>query len=670
MATSYSTLTYTTASVNPGSSTQRNDAIITNVVDIIKIKVTPSNIGAGELTVVEIFNSSSFATGALCYATNNFTGNLVDPIWNDGITPTEKNEGFVAKYQDLDATSELHLKITNNGSLAKTYTVTITYATNTFNESFLSIGPTTSISGNSTAFHTLAWNWLYTKNPTIVGGGFTNTFSGVEDNSVGAGKVIYGASLYSEFTGTSSSLSKIQIGAGLQCSSSGSGALGGAYGLDSEAVMETGCGNVGALLGGYFRVKNNSSSTADIAAAIYIDTSQNSGGGTLANPFAIKSLCTDPTYLAGNLQVGPAVTPFGHIFFAGDGDSAGGGLTMCMSGSGGILGAEFIGRKSNGTNASPTDVASGDVLFGLVSNAYSGSGYLSTANISFSVSGSFTTGQRPPTQITFRTGPANTLVGNSMILTSDPFLNLVTSYSGGNLSAAGTVALRNNAGTLETSQNGGAWASISGGGGSVTSATMTANGLVYATGASAIASIAPLTNGQLLIGSTGSTPVGATITNLGGLTISNGAGSISMGLTSLTADHVLLGLGVPGYQSSPNFLFNTSTNNLVVGLSSTDNFATSPSIFAKGQLASITATSNASIGALTAVAGTAIFLSSGKTGTGTYLPLSFSTGGATNMSLGTTGALTLAAYGSAGGLVSIGIADSGGTGFRLLRVPN
>lgn len=34
------------------------------------------------------------------------------------------------------------------------------------------------------------------------------------------------------------------------------------------------------------------------------------------------------------------------------------------------------------------------------------------------------------------------------------------------------------------------------------------------------------------------------------------------------------------------------------------------------------------------------------------------------------GDLTLASLGGAGGLVSVGAADSGGVGFRLLRVPN
>jgi hypothetical protein len=40
------------------------------------------------------------------------------------------------------------------------------------------------------------------------------------------------------------------------------------------------------------------------------------------------------------------------------------------------------------------------------------------------------------------------------------------------------------------------------------------------------------------------------------------------------------------------------------------------------------------------------------------------------LTIGTAGTLTLPAYGSGGGLMTVGAADSGGVGFKLLRVPN
>ena len=53
--------------------------------------------------------------------------------------------------------------------------------------------------------------------------------------------------------------------------------------------------------------------------------------------------------------------------------------------------------------------------------------------------------------------------GNEVLqLTTDPFLQLTTSYTGGTLCASGTSGLRNNAGTLEVCNNGGAWTSLAG----------------------------------------------------------------------------------------------------------------------------------------------------------------------------------------------------------------
>lgn len=58
---------------------------------------------------------------------------------------------------------------------------------------------------------------------------------------------------------------------------------------------------------------------------------------------------------------------------------------------------------------------------------------------------------------------------------------------------------------------------------------LTANGFVYPTSSSAITSTAAATNGQILIGSTGSTPVAATITGTSGnVTVTNGAGTITL----------------------------------------------------------------------------------------------------------------------------------------------
>lgn len=72
--------------------------------------------------------------------------------------------------------------------------------------------------------------------------------------------------------------------------------------------------------------------------------------------------------------------------------------------------------------------------------------------------------------------------GNEVLkATTDPFVQITTSYGGSNVSEAGTVALRNNSGALEMSENAGAWTAIGSGGGGGSS--QVANGrLTYATG--------------------------------------------------------------------------------------------------------------------------------------------------------------------------------------------
>jgi len=88
---------------------------------------------------------------------------------------------------------------------------------------------------------------------------------------------------------------------------------------------------------------------------------------------------------------------------------------------------------------------------------------------------------------------------------------------------------------------------LAGGGGGVSSGVMTANGAVYATGASAIASTAALTNGQILIGSTGVAPVAATIAISGsGISVTNGAGTITLANTGVTSAVAGTGITVSG----------------------------------------------------------------------------------------------------------------------------
>lgn len=105
----------------------------------------------------------------------------------------------------------------------------------------------------------------------------------------------------------------------------------------------------------------------------------------------------------------------------------------------------------------------------------------------------------------------------------------------------------------------------------------TAHTLPVAEGSSAYTFLGPLTNGQLLIGSTGVDPVPSTLTASNGINISNGTGSISISATGVANNFVI----VTG--TSQSMLSNTryrSNNSSLVTL-------TLPSISNPGDLLSI-----------------------------------------------------------------------------------
>lgn len=71
--------------------------------------------------------------------------------------------------------------------------------------------------------------------------------------------------------------------------------------------------------------------------------------------------------------------------------------------------------------------------------------------------------------------------------------------------------------------------------------TLTSNGILLGNGTSAISASSALTNGQLLIGSTGVAPVAATLTGSSNISVTEGAGTITLDLTSNVIDTVIAG---------------------------------------------------------------------------------------------------------------------------------
>lgn len=80
--------------------------------------------------------------------------------------------------------------------------------------------------------------------------------------------------------------------------------------------------------------------------------------------------------------------------------------------------------------------------------------------------------------------------------------------------------------------------------GNITDTALTANGAVYAGDGGLLSSTTALTNGQLLIGSTGTAPVATTITAGSAISVTNGAGSISIANTGVTSAAAGTGISV------------------------------------------------------------------------------------------------------------------------------
>lgn len=91
-----------------------------------------------------------------------------------------------------------------------------------------------------------------------------------------------------------------------------------------------------------------------------------------------------------------------------------------------VLGGTLGLRKARGTVASPTDVQNGDRMGIIDGHGKSGFSYFSTAKFQFEVDGTFTSGERPPSRITFHTNVANTSAMERMRIDRDGNLGIGT----------------------------------------------------------------------------------------------------------------------------------------------------------------------------------------------------------------------------------------------------
>lgn len=118
------TTTFVSASVPASDNIEHNEVIASSEINIYSIKVIPSIVGG--TSEIQLYEKDTFLVADLLYSTNPFAGTHFDPIQKDeaGII-TEALKGFITPYDDDDATTEIHIKLVNNDSQAKTFTVTI-----------------------------------------------------------------------------------------------------------------------------------------------------------------------------------------------------------------------------------------------------------------------------------------------------------------------------------------------------------------------------------------------------------------------------------------------------------------------------------------------------------------------------------------------------------------
>ena len=106
--------------------------------------------------------------------------------------------------------------------------------------------------------------------------------------------------------------------------------------------------------------------------------------------------------------------------------------------------------------------------------------------------------------------------------------------------------------------------------------TFTANGILIGNVANAISATAELANGELLIGSTGNAPTPATLTAGTGVTVTNGAGSIT--ITNSAPDQTVAlnaGTGITTSGTYPNFTITNSAPDQTVALTGGTGISTS-----------------------------------------------------------------------------------------------
>ena len=124
----FKTLTQTIGPVNAGDTGQFNLNIANDNINIVKIEITPTILGG--VAIYQIYDRDTFVAVNLVYGTNPVAGIYYDPVMVDdsgAVVVTPGAMRFIVPYYDRDETEELHVRITNMDSQAKSFEVVIVY---------------------------------------------------------------------------------------------------------------------------------------------------------------------------------------------------------------------------------------------------------------------------------------------------------------------------------------------------------------------------------------------------------------------------------------------------------------------------------------------------------------------------------------------------------------
>lgn len=122
MTDRYTTLAYNTT-VAAGQTRQCALTIPSNIINIVKLKMVPSNPAIA--TKLAIFKNNTYAEAKKVYATAEYTGPLVDPVEDTGLIVVERNQGFVCAYEDENGQFTLWFTIKNAGASSCSYSLTV-----------------------------------------------------------------------------------------------------------------------------------------------------------------------------------------------------------------------------------------------------------------------------------------------------------------------------------------------------------------------------------------------------------------------------------------------------------------------------------------------------------------------------------------------------------------